>query len=145
MEIKFNINQIDDVVEKYLMPKLGNCRIFAFNGPLGAGKTTLIKHFLRHCGVTDNITSPTFNYVNSYKNKKGQIFNHFDLYRINTVDDFIATGFDEFLNNSDQFNLIEWPDVIQDLIKSNGVKDKVLKIYLKHIPENERERLLEIK
>ncbi|MFH1644303.1 MAG: tRNA (adenosine(37)-N6)-threonylcarbamoyltransferase complex ATPase subunit type 1 TsaE [bacterium] len=144
MEIKFNINQIDEIVEKYLMPALNKYKIFAFYGPLGTGKTTLIKSFLRHCGVTDNITSPTFNYVNTYKNKQGQVFNHFDLYRINSIDDFIATGFDEFLNNPNEFNLIEWPSVIENLLESNDLKNKVFNVVLKHLPGNGRERFLEI-
>ena len=145
MKIKFNINQIDDVVEKYLMPALNYYTIFTFTGPLGAGKTTLIKSFLRHCNITDNITSPTFNYVNTYKNKEGQIFNHFDLYRINSVDDFLSTGFDEFLNNPNEYNLIEWPGVIEGLLEDKNIKNRVFSIVLKHLPDLPHLRLLEIK
>lgn len=145
MKIKFNINQIDEIVEKYLMPALKDYTIFTFTGPLGVGKTTLIKSFLRHCGVTDNITSPTFNYVNTYKNKKGQVFNHFDLYRINNLNDFLATGFDEFLNNPNEYNLIEWPGVIEKLLEDKNRKNRVFNIILKHLPDLPHLRLLEIK
>jgi len=80
MKIKFGIDQVDKIVQEHLVPKLEKYTIFTFSGPLGAGKTTLIKKFLKACGVDQIVTSPTFNYVNTYKTKNGMIFNHFDLY-----------------------------------------------------------------
>lgn len=144
MEIKFNINQVDEIIKKYLIPALKDYKIFTFTGPLGAGKTTLIKSFLYNCGVEQNITSPTFNYVNTYKNNKGQIFNHFDLYRIDSVDDFLATGFDEFLYRSNEYNLIEWPSVINSLLNDKSVKEKVFSIVLKYVDNDPELRIIKI-
>lgn len=96
-----------------LMPEY---KIFAFEGPLGAGKTTLVSEILKKCGVTEPITSPTFTYLNVYENSKNQLFYHFDLYRIGSLDDFLAAGFDEYLSAPKSWTFIEWPEVIMPLL-----------------------------
>ena len=62
----------------------------------------MVRALLRKCGITEEITSPTFVCVNSYKNKKGITFNHFDLYRIKLLDEFVESGFDEYLYHIDR-------------------------------------------
>ncbi len=99
-----------------LAEKLKKCAIMTFTGPLGAGKTTLIKALLKECGVVDQVTSPTFTYVNRYENQRGQTFYHFDLYRISTPNDFIAAGFNEYLYALKSWAIIEWPQVIEPLL-----------------------------
>lgn len=103
-------------VAQMLKDKLYVSRIMTFTGPLGAGKTTLIKALLKQCGISETITSPTFNYVNSYKNQRGETFYHFDLYRIKDKNEFLAMGFDEYLQVPDSRVLIEWPEVIESLL-----------------------------
>ncbi len=71
---------------------------------------------LRDCGVVEPITSPTFAYVNSYTNAQDDTFNHFDLYRIATVADFVQAGFDELLYVPHSWSFIEWPEVIAPLL-----------------------------
>jgi tRNA threonylcarbamoyladenosine biosynthesis protein TsaE len=95
------------------------CTIFTFTGLLGAGKTTIIRELLRSWGVKAPITSPTFNYVNAYQNAKGEHFYHFDLYRIESLEEFVESGFDEYLYAPDSWVLIEWPDVIEALLKEH--------------------------
>jgi tRNA threonylcarbamoyladenosine biosynthesis protein TsaE len=90
-----------------------------FTGPLGAGKTTIIRELLRRSGVTGLITSPTFTYVNLYTNEQGQTFYHFDLYRIQTLDEFAHAGFDEYLYQPNSRCFIEWPAIIEPLLSSN--------------------------
>jgi len=114
--IVFGENEITKVAD-YLYDHLNDCKIFAFSGPLGAGKTTLIRELLRRSGVKERITSPTFVYVNRYKNSEEQIFYHFDLYRIERVSDFLAAGFDEYLQQPNGKVFIEWPEVIDSLLK----------------------------
>ena len=94
-------------------------QIFAFIGPLGAGKTTTIKALLGSCGVMGPVTSPTFTYVNEYRNNVGESFYHFDLYRITTVQEFQHNGFDEYLYQSNSWSFIEWPEVIKPLLTHN--------------------------
>jgi tRNA threonylcarbamoyladenosine biosynthesis protein TsaE len=103
-----------------LVNETRNASIITFTGPLGAGKTTLVQAFLRALGVTDSITSPTYTYVNIYQNKQGRTFYHFDLYRINSIDDFIESGFNEYLYAPNSLALIEWPDIIAPLLMDNA-------------------------
>ena len=91
------------------------CKIFAFIGSLGAGKTTLVRSLLKECGVQGPITSPTFTYVNCYKNGQGKLFYHFDCYRITSIDEFIQAGFDEYLYQENSWCFIEWPELIVPL------------------------------
>jgi len=142
MKLKFNYNQIDKIVDSYLIEALEQYSIFTFSGPLGVGKTALIKKFLLRCGIKDNIVSPTFNYVYSYKNNKGQTFNHFDLYRIDSLQTFLGTGFDEFLYKPKNYNLIEWPEVIRPLLEEKSIKDKVFNIYLEYVQNDTDCRIL---
>lgn len=92
-------------------------RIFAFYGPLGAGKTTLIKKVIALLLKVDTslITSPTFNYVNTYENKD-QTVHHFDLYRLKNSASFEAMGFVDYL---DQICFIEWPEIVSSLLPQN--------------------------
>jgi tRNA threonylcarbamoyladenosine biosynthesis protein TsaE len=115
MKIVYGINEISEVVEK-LHGLLDTCKVMTFTGPLGAGKTTLTRLLLQRCGVTDLITSPTFTYVNVYENKQGKTFYHFDCYRIKTVQEFQAAGFDEYLYQPNSIVFIEWPEVVMPLL-----------------------------
>lgn len=114
-EIVYSLQEQDKVIQelKLLMNKY---HVFACSGPLGAGKTTTIKALLRSCGITDTITSPTFTYVNAYENGQGECFYHFDLYRISSVEEFQAQGFDEYLYQPGSWAFIEWPEVIESLL-----------------------------
>ncbi len=116
--ITFYLQELDIIVQvlKKLMP---NYHVFAFIGPLGAGKTMVIKRLLHSCGITQNITSPTFTYVNEYQNKENQTFYHFDLYRIKSLEEFRLNGFDEYLFKPNSWVFIEWPEVIESLLKHN--------------------------
>jgi tRNA threonylcarbamoyladenosine biosynthesis protein TsaE len=113
------VYSLEDVprVASRIMEEFGTMPIFTLTGTLGAGKTTLIKELLRVAGVTDLVVSPTFTLVNTYQGAGGKIFYHFDLYRIQSVEEFLAAGFDEYLYAPDSLCLIEWPAVIEPLLK----------------------------
>lgn len=89
-------------------------RIF-FYGDLWSGKTTYIRHLLRHISGDDSLVvrSPTYIYYNEYKIKNFNIY-HFDLYRCEDLDTFLSIGGYEILENPDNICLIEWPDLIKD-------------------------------
>lgn len=108
-----------DLVVKELERCMAMCQVFAITGPLGAGKTTVIKQLLQDCGVVSNITSPTFGYVNEHSNSQGEKFYHFDLYRIKDVQEFQEQGFDEYLYQPNSWAFIEWPEVIKPLLTHN--------------------------
>lgn len=96
-----------------------------FTGSLGAGKTTLISNLVRQLGTQDQVNSPTFTYVNIYQLPDGKKIYHFDLYRINFLEEFIAAGFDEYLYAPNSWALIEWPEVIKPLL-THDVCDVVI-------------------
>ena len=94
-ETLFCLSDVPDMASKKIKSIMNDFSIFIFEGPLGTGKTTLIREILGACGVQEVITSPTFTYVNSYTNGKGERFHHFDLYRIGSIDEFFYMGFDQ--------------------------------------------------
>lgn len=89
-------------------------KIVLFEGDLGAGKTTFIKTLTKELGSTDDVSSPTFSIVNEYEIPAGKIY-HFDLYRIQSEDEALDFGMEEYLD-SGNYCFIEWPDIIKDLL-----------------------------
>ena len=144
MKKNFGINDIEKIIEEIFIPLLKKYKIFTFEGPLGAGKTTLVKALLKKSGVKEIVTSPTFNYLNTYRSSDGDAFNHFDLYRVNSLENFIENGFDEYLYSDNAYNLIEWPSVISELISSEELSPKVCKIKLSYDPDDLSVRIVEI-
>lgn len=120
----FTYQDIPEIVTT-LYGLMKSCKIFAFEGTLGAGKTTIISSLLKKCGVFEPVTSPTFTYVNVYKNSKDQFFYHFDLYRLNSLEEFIDAGFDEFLFNENSWVFIEWPEIVRPLLKKEACWVKI--------------------
>ncbi len=114
-----------------------NAAIITLSGPLGAGKTTLVSELVHALGVVESVSSPTYTYVNVYKNKDSKTFYHFDLYRITSLDDFISSGFNEYLYEPNSIALIEWPDVIVPLLK-----DRVCTITIEYVPDMRLRKLL---
>lgn len=111
----FEISEIKDwekVVEN-IIPSLKN-NILLLEGNLGVGKTTFTKTLVKELGSDDNVDSPTYALVNEYHSPKGKIF-HFDLYRVNDVEELYDMGIDEYLE-SGFLSIIEWPEIyVQEL------------------------------
>ncbi|MDD2891648.1 MAG: tRNA (adenosine(37)-N6)-threonylcarbamoyltransferase complex ATPase subunit type 1 TsaE [Candidatus Gracilibacteria bacterium] len=83
-------------------------RVF-LRGDLGAGKTTISKHIISSIlGVQTSVKSPTYTYYNKY----GENIYHFDLYRLESYDDFVNIGGEEILDNPENICLIEWPEIL---------------------------------
>ena len=118
-KLEYSLEDLPEVVKK-LKQQLRDCSVVTFAGPLGAGKTTLIKELLKQYGITDTVTSPTFTYMNLYENDTGKKFYHFDLYRIENLDQFLQAGFDEYLYQPNSISLIEWPEPILSLLKDKA-------------------------
>ena len=81
--------------------------VICLDGELGSGKTVFAKGFADALAIKENITSPTFTIMNIYDNK----MNHFDLYRLESVEEFLAIGAEEELY-SDKISLVEWPEKV---------------------------------
>lgn len=134
----FGIHEIEKTA-LYLNRYKENCRIFTFTGSLGAGKTTLVQALLRASDVREVITSPTFTYVNAYKNEIGQKFYHFDLYRLTTLQEFVDLGFEEYLYQPESWAFIEWPEIILPLLDH-----EVCHVTLEYLDELSREITIHI-
>lgn len=85
-------------------------RIFTFHGPLGAGKTTLIKALCRRLGVRSGMASPSFSIVHEYRARNGEPVYHFDLYRLTKAEELDGIGFTEYLD-SGHYCFVEWPEL----------------------------------
>ena len=85
--------------------KLYRHSIIVLSGDLGSGKTKFTEGVLRHFGLEDELSSPTFTIVNEYDAKDFKIF-HFDLYRLADVDEFHAMGGEEYWQNG--LCIFEW-------------------------------------
>ena len=85
--------------------------VVGLKGTLGAGKTTLIKSFMHSLGIKENITSPTFNIVKTYRVEKLRVF-HVDLYRLSSIHEFL--DLDLPLYEEDTLFFIEWSDMIPE-------------------------------
>lgn len=109
-----NLSQLP-AVAKQLLQSFDGEKIIAFQGAMGAGKTTLIKAICEELGVKDTISSPTYSIVNEYKTVKGEKIYHFDFYRIKSVDEAYDMGYEEYFY-SKAYCFIEWPEKIAELM-----------------------------
>ncbi|MFV9551041.1 tRNA (adenosine(37)-N6)-threonylcarbamoyltransferase complex ATPase subunit type 1 TsaE [Algibacter sp. PT7-4] len=115
MEICYKINEVEQVAKQII--KNAKSKTLLFYGNMGVGKTTLIKTIVKILGSKDDVSSPTFSIVNEYKLLNEKIF-HFDLYRINDIDEAYNFGIEDYLD-SNYWNLIEWPEIIEPMLYDN--------------------------
>lgn len=105
-----------------ILRKVEPHRVFAFEGQMGAGKTTFIKHLCEQMGTTDVVNSPTFAIINVYDVKRpfqGEVY-HFDCYRLKNPAEAMDFGAEEYLY-SGNYCFIEWPDKIEPLLPDDTV------------------------
>lgn len=92
--------------------------IICLTGDLGVGKTEFVKGFAKGVGVDDYVTSPTFTIINEY-NGRMPVY-HFDVYRINSVEEMYETGYEEYFFG-EGVSIIEWADLIQEIIPEENI------------------------
>jgi len=121
--------------------------VVAVCGPLGSGKTYLIKGIAAGAGAKDrkSVTSPTFVIINEYKScpseglDKGRLdIFHIDAYRLNSIAEFEQIGFDDFCYPQSVV-LIEWADKIESALGAINC----IRIELSHRSESQRDIRLE--
>ena len=113
-------------------------RVFAFDGQMGAGKTTFIKKLCEQMGTTDVVNSPTFAIVNVYDVEQpyqGEVY-HFDCYRLKDIREAIDFGAEDYLY-SGNYCFIEWPEMIEALLPEDTV-------YIRITPQENGDRQLTI-
>lgn len=110
--------------------------VIALIGDLGTGKTTLTKYIAEGLGITEYITSPTFNIIKEYRSGRLPLF-HFDVYRIADVDEMFEIGYEEYFFG-EGVCVIEWADIIEEIIPEDALTIRI------SMGENENERIYEI-
>ena len=113
-------------------------RVFAFDGQMGAGKTTFIKKLCEEMGTLDVVNSPTFAIVNVYdveRPYKGEVY-HFDCYRLKDIREAMDFGAEEYLY-SGNYCFIEWPEMIETLLPEDTV-------YIRIVPQENGDRQLTV-
>lgn len=123
MEIRFNLDNIDDAAGEFLR-SVSDARIFAFYGEMGAGKTTFIKALCRNLGVEQYVTSPTFALINEYHAANDGIIFHFDFYRIESIEEVMDMGYEDYFY-SENICFIEWPERIAGLLPEDTARIKI--------------------
>lgn len=114
-------------------------RVYAFDGQMGAGKTTFIKKLCEEMGTTDVVNSPTFAIVNVYdveRPYRGEVY-HFDCYRLKDQLEALDFGAEEYLY-SGNYCFIEWPEKIEALLP-----DDTVYIHITPLPDGNRNLSIE--
>ena len=120
-----DISSINEAAREFIS-QIGEHRVFAFYGKMGAGKTTFIKAVCEELGVDDVITSTTFAIVNEYTPSSAllppssKIF-HFDFYRIKKLEEVYDMGYEDYFY-SGSLCFIEWPELIEELLPEDAVR-----------------------
>jgi len=115
-----NLSSIGDAAKEFIQ-QIGNRTVFAFRGKMGAGKTTFIKAVGEALGVSETVNSPSFAIINVYESDTtGETIYHFDFYRINSVQEAVSIGAEDYFN-SGSLCFIEWPEKVESLLPDDTV------------------------
>lgn len=134
-EITNNLNDLSGIIDKY-KDKLLNQTII-LSGTLGAGKTAFVKKFAEAVSSQYTVSSPTFTIMQKYETPNNPIY-HFDLYRIDSIDELEMTGFFEyieypgtiFIEWGEKFDIVQFLDTFItiriDIMNNNRRKYKII-------------------
>ena len=113
-------NSAEDTINigKKIGTSLTKGTVIAFKGTLAAGKTTLTKGIAESLEIDEVITSPTFTLVSEYEGKIPLY--HFDVYRLDTVEDFLNIGSEEMMYG-DGVCAIEWSEKIESALPKDAI------------------------
>jgi len=125
---------------------LTSARVIALYGDLGSGKTTFVQGLAKGLGIKKRIISPTFIIARTYNinfkfqisnfkstPKNAKLFNHIDLYRVNSEADLDGLGIKEILNDPENIVVIEWAEKLKGLLPKERIE-----IHFKYLGENKR-------
>lgn len=124
-------NETNDWASDFI--KKINNKIICLNGKIGAGKSVIVRGFAKGLNIKDPITSPTFTLINEYKGDCN--FYHFDLYRLDNLNELYDLGFEEYLNKPG-IKVFEWAE------KFNVFPKDIINININIINYNERKIII---
>ena len=127
----FNCQSVEETqdIAKKLARNINPGITISLIGDLGTGKTTFTKGFARQMGIKDHVTSPTFKLISEYQGKKYKL-NHIDAYRMNGPEDFLNIGGEEYLLSKNSITIIEWGDLLNDILPSKTIRINFTRIKL---------------
>lgn len=115
------LEELGTAVQRFIEEVLPYGDIFAFDAPMGTGKTTFIKELCLTLGVEDVINSPTFSIINEYRSEtSGELIYHMDCYRLEQLSDALNLGIEDYLA-SGALMFIEWPALLEPVLPADTV------------------------
>ena len=118
MELIYSLNEIKDAATQFWQ-LVNDKKVFAFNGSMGAGKTTFINALCQVLQVNSTVSSPTFSIINDYEYPGGEIF-HIDLYRLKDEEEALRAGVEDCLY-SGNICFVEWPQKAKNILPGDTV------------------------
>ena len=117
-----NLNHIHQAARQFI-DQIGQRRVFAFYGKMGAGKTTFVKAVCEELGVESDVTnSPSFAIINEYRSDTtAELIYHFDCYRLEKEEEAVDLGAEDYFD-SGALCFIEWPERIEGLLPDDTVR-----------------------
>lgn len=119
--ISHNQAQTEDIGARLAQALTGG-EVLALYGGLGAGKTAFTRGLARGLGIARPVTSPTFTLLHQYKGRLA--LNHFDVYRLSSVEEAEDIGIDEIME-ADGVTVIEWPERVEELLDDRTIVIKI--------------------
>lgn len=120
IEIK-NLDSIGEAAHQFV-EEMGDYTVYAFNGTMGAGKTTFINALCAELGVVDITNSPSFSIINEYRSDTtAELIYHFDCYRLESEAEAEDIGAEDYFD-SGALCFIEWPEKIANLLPDDTVE-----------------------
>ena len=124
-------------LEKIILKGLDKtATVVALYGDLGSGKTTFVQLVAKTLDIQEQLQSPTFVIMKSYKlpHSTFKNFIHIDAYRLNSVSEIEKLGWSEIISNPENLVFVEWPEKIEEVMPKNSIR-----MDFKFIDENSRE------
>lgn len=121
-----SLNNIAEAAKEFIA-QMGDETVYAFNGEMGAGKTTFINALCKALGVEDDTTnSPSFSIINEYRSDTtAELIYHFDLYRLESLEEAFDIGVEDYFD-SGALCFLEWPERIEDILPNDTVRVNII-------------------
>lgn len=117
---KSNSEQETRAIAKDIAKDLKFGDVIVLSGNLGAGKTAFMNGIAEYFDILQDICSPTFTIVNEYDLKNGKKIHHFDVYRLEDEEEFLAIGGTDYFTD-DAICFLEWGKIVQNLLPDETI------------------------